>query len=212
MGGCERRAGVGERGNCCESPRVLVLGFASDERVSKQYPLTNYTLIAKSVSMTIRNPSDWSLGWIYGSFAISDWLNLTVDGFGSVNANVLPHPSSSSQLSLPSSLSPSHPLLHASPNISLLIGQGTTFEPRRGGDISLNVHPDVAWSGTFDARTKWGDMDVDVRRKMEVERVGLWEGGNKQGVGFEFVAEVLGGGEGRMELMTEEGVVGVRIG
>lgn len=69
-----------------------------------------------------------------------------------------------------------------------------------------------AFDGEVDAKTAFGDIDVDLQQRKNgdqpwiLERAGPWDGGSKKGDGFEVVGSVGGAkGMGRIELITEEG-------
>lgn len=63
-------------------------------------------------------------------------------------------------------------------------------------------------------------MDVNVvpeeGQVMKIERVGEWDGGSKNGVGFELLGSIrkkegTGEGEGKIEMFSKEGVVNLKI-
>lgn len=183
-------------------PLTLIL-FLHLLRTQAPYPGSSF--IAESLTISIDNDDAHrpSFGSVYGNFTVAS-LNITFGDVGSTTIQLNPHPSLASSSS--------------SANATISVGRYSKWTSDWGKiDLSL---PKGSFEGEFDARTGFGDMDVDVvpaeGQVMKIEKVGEWDGGSKKGVGFELVGSIskkegAGEGEGTIELFSKQGLVNLKI-
>ncbi|KAL7417626.1 hypothetical protein BDY24DRAFT_437952 [Mrakia frigida] len=172
--------------------------------VGSSYGASSFVAKSLSISISTEEEEHPSFGFVSGNFSVSS-LNVTLGDVGTSSIQLNPHPT------LPSSSS-------SSANATVSIGRYSKY--MSGWNTIDLALPKGSFEGEFDVRTGFGDMDVNVvpeeGQVLKIERVGEWDGGSKNGIGFELLGSIrkkegTGEGEGKIEMLSKEGVVNLKI-